>query len=894
MPNIKPSYIQGNIQIYYGDNLEIIPVLESNSIDSIITDPPYALQFMGKEWDKVLPAKEIWVECLRVAKPGAMMLVFGGDRTHHRLMVDIEDAGFEIRTCLYWLYGCLSEDTEILTENGFKKYTEIRKGENVANFNLMNDEITYQGIEEIFVYDYDGELYNINGRTTDQLLTPNHKIVLRERRTKGHNTNYFWTDWKLKPAQDLTPYRGLSLPLAGSFNGNWSIGKEMAELVGWVIAEGSYKKKGDGICISQSSDVHKSYINRIRELLEYLNLDYTELKNRKVHKIGELGYTEERISNIVEFHINSESGNKIKAIIPEKKLGRKLLTLVKDDLEALFDGLVMGDGSYKQKSDQTLGDFYQKDKIQRDLFQQLCLHIGYKSSQNDKKESVSWGKKSWMRIDAGWFSRKVKKVQYKGKVWCVQVSTGAFVARRNGKIFITGNSGFPKSLDIGKAIDKINYKPRKVEAFQEYLLKAVKQTYGSHYKLAEEMGIAESLIRHWVGKCGSQDEYPTKAKYAILKQKLNLDDNYDYLIEWAEAQREIIGKDKNWGEEGTVPLTGYKEFDITAPATPEAQLWDGWGSGLKPAVEIIVLAMAPLDGTFAENALKHGVAGLAIDKARISVGPEGLTKGGCTKWGGIFGSGDKCSNPDGHPKGRYPSNLFLSHSPECRQTGVKKVKSESGGDSGIRHQDAFLGAIPAKGELLKGRSYAKDGTETVPAYECVEGCPVKMLDEQAGPLKSGAKHGIYNGWGHKREIYGDTKPYLQHCEASSGGPSRFFYCAKSSRSEREQGLKGHIPCVKCGGLDTDFHLDDKGDKVKCVRNDHPTVKPQAILNYLCKLTMTPTGGVVLDMFGGTGTTALACENIDRKCILIEKEKKSCDIAVARLKGLTKQGRLWDV
>ena len=561
--------------MYNNDCLDVIKEMPNNSIDTVLTDPPYALKFMGKAWDKILPVKEIWVEALRVAKPGAMMLVFGGDRTHHRLMVDIEDAGWDIRTCLYWLFG----------------------------------------------------------------------------------------------------------------------------------------------------------------------------------------------------------------------------------------------------------------------------------------------------------------------------------------------SGFPKSLDIGKAIDKINYKPRKVEAFQEYLLKAVKQTYGSHYKLAEEMGIAESLIRHWVGKCGSQDEYPTKGKYAILKQKLNLDNSYDYLIEWAEAQREIIGKNRNinkgkagWRSDGYVGGTIVKgNDDITAPATPEAQLWDGWGSGLKPAVEIIVLAMKPLDGTFAENALKHGVAGLNIDGCRIEGIYPSVTKpdGGKTSFGKINDDNWQPSkeNFPANIKGRYPSNLLLSHSPECRQTGVKKVKSDKNTPRQRQKKsnpyhltaDSFDNNMPNAPS-----GYAnKDGTETVPAWECVEGCPVKMLDEQAGPLKSGAKHGIYNGWGHEREIYGDTKPYLQHCEASSGGPSRFYYCAKASRSEREQGLKGHIPCVKCGGLDTDFHLDDKGDKVKCVRNDHPTVKPLSIMEYLCKLTMTPTGGVVLDMFGGTGTTAFACENIGRKCILIEKEKKSCDIAVARLKGLTKQGRLWD-
>ena len=81
--------------------------LPANSIDSIITDPPYLLNFMGKEWDRsgISFKPEVWVECLRVAKPGAIMLVFGGTRTYHRIACAIEVAGWEIRDCIMWLYG---------------------------------------------------------------------------------------------------------------------------------------------------------------------------------------------------------------------------------------------------------------------------------------------------------------------------------------------------------------------------------------------------------------------------------------------------------------------------------------------------------------------------------------------------------------------------------------------------------------------------------------------------------------------------------------------------------------------------------------------------------------------------------------------------------------------
>jgi site-specific DNA-methyltransferase (adenine-specific) len=91
--------------------------IPDNSFHAVVTDPPYGLSFMGRDWDHGVPGKIFWEEILRVAKPGAFLLAFGGTRTHHRLMVAIEDAGWEIRDCLMWLYG-----------SGFPKSYDISKG----------------------------------------------------------------------------------------------------------------------------------------------------------------------------------------------------------------------------------------------------------------------------------------------------------------------------------------------------------------------------------------------------------------------------------------------------------------------------------------------------------------------------------------------------------------------------------------------------------------------------------------------------------------------------------------------------------------------------------------------------------------------------------------------
>ena len=94
-----------SVRIICGDALTELAKLPADSIDSCVTDPPYGLKFMGKLWDHGIPGVPYWIEVLRVLKPGAHLLAFGGTRTHHRLMCAIEDAGFELRDTLGWLFG---------------------------------------------------------------------------------------------------------------------------------------------------------------------------------------------------------------------------------------------------------------------------------------------------------------------------------------------------------------------------------------------------------------------------------------------------------------------------------------------------------------------------------------------------------------------------------------------------------------------------------------------------------------------------------------------------------------------------------------------------------------------------------------------------------------------
>lgn len=453
-----------DIRLLQGDCLEVMQGFEDNSIDTIITDPPYALEFMGKGWDKVLPAKEVWVECLKVAKPGAMMLVFGGDRTHHRLMINIEDAGWEIRTCIYWLFG-----------SGFPK---------------------------------------------------------------SHN-------------------------------------------------------------ISKAID-----------------------------------------------KVNGETG--------------RLLKFVK-----------------------------------------------------------------WMRT-TGLCTWEINKV------------TGTFM--------------------------------------------------GSHYLTNK-----------------SQPAIPTVELWRELRSyiKIDIPEWVDELVDRIEAEREVIGKQmRPTGRQFAEGASGFAkgEIDITAPATPEAQLWDGWGTALKPAAEIICVAMKPLDGTFAENALKWGVAGLNIEGGRIETNENEINSrkdksGGCK----YFMGEDKRNETAWNGKqGRWPANVIHDGS------------------------DEVVGLFPES----KGQQGDVRGTE----------------DSRTGGIGT--------------NCYGEYGRIPTAKRGDPGSAARFFYCAKASKAERT-----------CNGT---------------VDNNHCTVKPLRLLEYLCKLTMTPIGGVVLDPFMGSGTTGIACRNLNRDFIGIEKDPEYFEIARNRI------------
>lgn len=256
------------------------------------------------------------------------------------------------------------------------------------------------------------------------------------------------------------------------------------------------------------------------------------------------------------------------------------------------------------------------------------------------------------------------------------------------------------------------------------------------------------------------------------------------------ADRDLGGRSRNrWSgdaEGRMISDTGGK-LPFT---TDTAKLWNGWGTALKPAYEPICVAMKPLDGTFAQNALKHGVAGLNIDGGRVKAGVDHI-KNATRKGGKRSGFMVSELKAEAHLQGRWPANVIHDGSEEV--VGLFPVTKGGKGPSVTKNQ-------------------ANDGTVA--------------KDKQ---------------YYHETMKYGDN-----------GSAARFFYTAKASKRERGE------------------------------NNNHPTVKPLALMEYLCRLTATPTEGVVLDPFLGSGTTAVAAKRSGRDFIGIDIDPGYCRIAENRL------------
>lgn len=396
-------------------------------------------------------------------------------------------------------------------------------------------------------------------------------------------------------------------------------------------------------------------------------------------------------------------------------------------------------------------------------------------------------------------------------------------------------SGFPKSHDVSKAIDKMD---------------AAEEQQARRYRFTEwvrSTGVTSKQIDEATGT-NMGGHYTTPASQPAVMTRKHLESCrhlFGKIPEWIEreadirsvesrnmAAREVIGQSDNGIAGGTGKHAGAEKaygfsasFNVTTPATEAAKQWQGWGTALKPAFEPFILARKPLDGTVANNVQRHGCGGLNVDGCRVGTIPP-MPRNAIKKIirGGKFHASAESETEMSHynpTSGRWPANVIHDGSDEA------------------------VGVFP----------------ET----------------HAAGTYREGSRAGnTFN----KRQDSGKDK---QRPAIDNGGSaSRFFYCAKASPSEREEGLNG-LEDVKAGSykLRTDAHS-DRNDLTTAPRtNNHPTVKPVDLMKYLCRL-ITPPGGLILDPFCGSGSTGVAAMREGFNFIGIELNADYAEIARRRI------------
>lgn len=379
-------------------------------------------------------------------------------------------------------------------------------------------------------------------------------------------------------------------------------------------------------------------------------------------------------------------------------------------------------------------------------------------------------------------------------------------------------SGFPKSMDISKQIDK---RGGNNTSFLCNLIKGKREEKNLSQKQLDELMGTSGMVNWWEkGERGI-----TPIQFNKLCEILELP-----FKNIEEAEREVIGKKQKlesykYKNNNVYQTNGDKEkiiLDITIPSTNLAKQWQGWGTALKPSFEPIIVARKPFKGSLVDNVIKNGVGGINIDECRVETSDINR-KGGATTNGNI---GYKPSTKT-YNDGRFPANTILTYD-----------------DSDF---DEVCGGFP--------------NTKT----------------GNTKPHKN-KSNGVCN--------FNTQNETINYFNGDSGSASRYFYCAKASKKDRDEGLEEFKESKVNDGRQTPIdNAFQRGETPR--KNTHPTVKPTTLMQYLVRL-VTPNGGTILDPFNGSGSTgkSVMYENKERnknyKYIGIELTEEYLPIAKARI------------
>ncbi len=322
-------------------------------------------------------------------------------------------------------YACVDEQTECLTQDGWKTYNQIEKSDLIASYDKPIKGCRWSILKDIFTYQVENEeMVRIKGRCVDQLLTKNHRCIVKRRSGK----NVFVEAESLKSTdQVITASEWLE-------ENSIKFPERLASIIGWAITEGNFGH--DCVTIYQSGDANPEYCKEIEQLLIKEGATFIRANRKRQYRGKEVIATSWRITGALAHEILS--------LCPNKQLPPNFLRWNLDSLYALWDAMIKGDGNFRQGGRTA---FVQKDKKIIDDVQALATRLGYSTTlQKRSTFTYSLSKASHQYRHLRDYRRPIFGIEkYTGIVWCPRTEFETFVARRNGKVFITGNT-FPEEL----------------------------------------------------------------------------------------------------------------------------------------------------------------------------------------------------------------------------------------------------------------------------------------------------------------------------------------------------------------------------------------------------------------------------------------------------------------
>ena len=690
--------------VHHGDCLAVLRTLPDESVDAVVTDPPYGLSntdpkhvaetltkwvtgdheytppakggFMGKTWDSFVPPPAVWGECMRVLKPGGHLLVFAGTRTQDLMGLSIRLAGFDIRDGIGWIYGCLSEDTEVLINGEWVHYRNAKPGDLALCYDKDRDQYEWLPVEDTYEYDYSDTAYRVVSDRTDQIVSRNHRVLierdgeyvfqLAEEAAREREIRVPILESVSTLLDDLPlPYTGTGIeePLLrsivqrqGAGTVNQTPGTPCDDL---DCVRRMHHRGVETECVVEAGEDSDMLVSMQRGVA---GGGMEEARSQGLRRVdGRVAGVSQRKDERTEQPVVERRGDV--AAGKGQLCGGPIRPL---------SGRVAGNGTEGRVRDGASSCRCESDRSPADSYRGGASCEPSAPGQQ-AGESVSIRHESGSQtIRGARFTvtdlARIEPIEYRGKVWCLKVPTGAFVARRNGKVFATGNSGFPKSMDVSKAIDKQRDDRGDILRVTSWLAEQRDRAGKTNRDIDAAFGTA-GMAGHWTST-KSQPAVPKWEQWQTLRELLDLPDDMDAEV-WrlngrkgtpgeAWDKREVVEERPAFGIGGQGTFNGHAEGAtykrVGASTQEKAERWAGWGTALKPAIEPVIVARKPIKGTVAANVLEWGTGALNIDASRVGTAN---TQRKNTAEMGYHGGNIADSYGTGSASGRWPANVLL-------------------------------------------------------------------------------------------------------------------------------------------------------------------------------------------------------------------------------------------